>query len=53
MRASETNGGQYQSLKMRRVMGETLETRLARESPGLTPESPAWGMPRDEYVDMA
>ena len=34
-------------------MGETLETRLARESPGLTPESPAWGMLRDEYVNWA
>ena len=34
-------------------MGETLETRLARESPGLTPESPAWGMLRDEYVHKA
>ena len=26
-----------------RVMGETLEARLARESPGMTSESPAWG----------
>ena len=36
-----------------RVMGETLEIRLARESPGLTSESPAWGLLRDEYVEMA
>ena len=36
-----------------RVVGETLEARLARESPGLTFESPAWGMLRDEYVGKA
>ena len=34
-------------------MGETLETRLVRESPGLTSESPAWGMLRDKYVNKA
>ena len=36
-----------------RVMGETLEAHLARESPGLTSESPAWGMLKDEYVERA
>ena len=30
-----------------RVMGETLEARMGRESPGLTSECPAWGMLRD------
>ena len=34
-------------------MGETLEARLARESQKQTSESPAWGILRDEYVDMA
>ena len=36
-----------------RVMGESLEAQQARVSPGLTSESPAWGMLRDEYVEMA
>ena len=36
-----------------RVMGETLEARLAQESPGLTSESPAWGMVRHDYVNKA
>ena len=36
-----------------RVMGETLNICLARESPGLTSESPAWGMLRDEYGNGA
>ena len=35
-----------------RVMGEALEVRLGCKSPGLTSDSPAWGMLRDEYVDM-
>ena len=34
-------------------MGETLEARWARVCRGLTLESPAWEMFRDEYVDMA
>ena len=36
-----------------RIMGETFEARLGRESPGLTSDNPAWGMLRDAYVDMA
>ena len=34
-------------------MGETLETWLARDVAGLTPESHAWGMLKDGHVNRA
>ena len=34
-------------------MGDTLEVRLARESPELTSESPTWELLKDEYVGKA